>query len=102
MAGEKKRKWEKEKVEETKNDGKKFWEMIWELTGKKKEREEVYVYTQEEERKEIMEYADEFIGSWQDNIYQKTERPDFSFWYGSVHILRNHNLRHFWPPRPPL
>ena len=84
MVGEKKRKWEKEKVKETKKDGKKFWEMIRELIVKKKEREEeVYVYTQEGDRKEIMEYADEFIGSWQNNIYQKAERPKFSFWYGA-------------------
>ena len=46
------------------------------MVGKKKEREEVYVYTQEGERKEIMEYADEFIGSWKNNIYQKAERPN--------------------------
>ena len=57
--------------------------MIKELTGKKKEREEeAYVYTQEGDRKEIMEISDRFIGRWQENIYQKAKRPDFSFWYG--------------------
>ena len=48
MTGKKKGVWEKRKIEEIKNDGKKFWTMIKELLGKNKEREEVtYVYTQE-------------------------------------------------------
>ena len=52
MAGEKKSEQEKKKVEETWRNGKKFWDMIKELTGKKKEKEEeAYVYTQEGERK---------------------------------------------------
>ena len=63
MAGEKKSEREKKKVEETWRDGKKFWNMIKELTCKKKEKEEeAYVYTQESERKEIMEIPDKFIG----------------------------------------
>ena len=52
MAGDKKSEWEKKKIEETWRDGKKFWTMIKELLGKKKEmEEEAYVYTQRGERK---------------------------------------------------
>ena len=79
----KKSKWEKEKIEETWKDGKIFWGMIRELLGnKKEEEEEAYVYTDEGERKEVMEIPEKFIGSWMINIYQKATRPDFSFWYG--------------------
>ena len=52
MTAKKKRDWEKKKIEETKNDGKKFWGMIKELLGKNKEKEEEkYVQTQDEVRK---------------------------------------------------
>ena len=77
MAGEKKSSWEKKKIEETWKDGKLFWNMIRELLGKNKEEEETYIYTDEGERKEIMEIPEEFIGSWLINIYQKAKRPDF-------------------------
>ena len=83
MAGKKKSEWEKKKIEETWKDGKIFWGMIRELLGKKKEEEEeAYIYTNEGERKEVMEFNEKFIGSWLINIYQKSARPDFSFWYG--------------------
>ena len=83
MAGDKKSNWEKRKIEETWYDGKKFWTMVRELLGKKKEREEeAHVYTEEGERKEIMKIQENFIGKWQKSIYQKASRPDFSFWYG--------------------
>ena len=83
MAGRKKSEWEKKKIEETWKDGKIFWGMIRELLGKKKEEEEeAYVITDEGERKEVMEIPEKFIGSWLINIYQKSARPDFSFWYG--------------------
>ena len=83
MAGEKKSSWEKKKIEKTWKDGKLFWGMIRELLGKKKEyEEEAYVYTNEGERREIMDIPEEFIGSWLINIYQKATKPDFSFWYG--------------------
>ena len=61
--------------------------MIKELLGKKKEREEAYVYTQEGKRKEIMEIPEKFLGSWKENIYQKTKRPDFSFWHGEGGLM---------------
>ena len=88
MAGKNKSSWEKKKIEETWKDGKKFLVMIKELLDKKKEREEeAYVYTEEGERKEIMEIPDKFLGSWQDNIYQKATRPDFSFWHGEGGLM---------------
>ena len=85
---EKRRAAGKKKIEETWNDGKIFWGMIKELLGKKKEREEeAYVYTEEGERREIMEIPDKFLGSWQENIYQKATRPDFSFWHGKGGLM---------------
>ena len=73
MSGKKKGDWEKKKIEETWKDGKKFWTMIKELLGKNKEREEeTYVYTQEGDRKEIMEISEEYVVKWKQTIYQKT------------------------------
>ena len=87
MAGEKKSSQEKNKIEETWNDGKNFWGIIKELLGKKKEREEeACVYTGEE-RKEIMEIPDKFLGIWQENIYQKAKRSDFSYWHGEGGLM---------------
>ena len=46
MAGDKKGEWEKRKIIETKRDGKKFWNLIKDLLGKNRKREEdAYVYT---------------------------------------------------------
>ena len=36
---------------------------------------------EEGERWEIMEIPEKFLGSWVRNIYQKSLRPDFSFWH---------------------
>ena len=49
MSGEKKGLWEKKKIEETKK-GKKFWNVVKELLGKSKEREEAYIYTEGERK----------------------------------------------------
>ena len=87
LAGKKKSEWEKRKIEETWKDGKVFWGMIRELLGKNKEEEEAYIYTDEGERKEIMEIPEKFIGSWLINIYQKATRPDFSFWHGKEGLM---------------
>ena len=80
MAAKKKGDWEKKKIEETKNDGKKFWTMIKELLGKNKERgEETYVYTQEGDRKEIMEMSEEYVDKWKQTSFQKmTEQTSLS------------------------
>ena len=46
--------------------------MIKELLGKNKERkEETYVYTQEGERKEIMEMSVEYVDKWKQTRFQK-------------------------------
>ena len=69
LSGKNKGDWEK-KIEERWKNGKKFWAMIKELLGKNKEREEdIYVYTQEGDRKEIMEMSKEYIDKWKtDNL----------------------------------
>ena len=83
MTNKKKGDWEIKKVRETLKDGKKFWTMMKELLGKNKRRDdENFIYTQEREKKEIMEIAEEYVNKWKQSIYQKTERKDFSFWYG--------------------
>ena len=57
--------------------------MIKELLGQDKEKEEeAYVFTGEGDKKEIMEYTKEFIIDWKTSVYQKSEKTDFSFWYG--------------------
>ena len=56
LTAKKKGEWELKKVIETKNDGKRFWEMIKELQGRSKEREEeTYVYTENGIKEEIMD-----------------------------------------------
>ena len=68
--------------------------MIREFLGKKKEsEEEPFIYTDEGERKEIMEIPDKFIGSWLVKIYQKATRPDFSFWYGNNGMMEKNDRR---------
>ena len=57
--------------------------MIRELIGKDREREgEAYVYDDEGKKNEIMSIQKDFTTSWKNNIYQKAEKTDFSFWYG--------------------
>ena len=58
MSCKKKGEWEVKKVEETWKDGKKFWTMI-------------------------KETSEEYLSKWKQNIYQKTGRIDFTFWYGN-------------------
>merc|ERR1712055_1133296 len=64
-------------------DGKKFWTMIKELLGKNKEKEDIYVYTEEGLKEDITEISEEYLSKWKQNIYQKTGRMDFTFWYGN-------------------
>ena len=79
----KKSTWEEKKIEETWKDGKKFWEMIRELVGKnRRKEEETYVYTEEGGKREIMKYIGEYMGEWKKNVYQKYKNTDFTFWYG--------------------
>ena len=58
--------------------------MIGELLGKTKERdEETFVFTEEGNKKEIMTYTKEYTEEWKKSVYQKTDRIDFTFWYGN-------------------
>merc|ERR1711895_189532 len=83
LTGDKKSSWESYKINETWNDSKKFWVMIKELLGKKREvSEEAFIY-EEGTKKEIMTCEDTFTSKWTENIYQKLRKADFSFWYGS-------------------
>merc|ERR1711913_158773 len=81
MSGNKKGQLEENKINETWNDGKTFWTMIKELLGKNKEKEEeAFVFTEEGEKKEIMEYNKEYADGWKSSVYQKSEKTDISFW----------------------
>ena len=83
MTGDKKSAWESKKIEETWKDSKKFWVMIKELLGKNKElTDEAFVYTEQGEKQEIMTCKNNFIQIWTENVYQKLEKADFSFWNG--------------------
>merc|ERR1711913_265927 len=55
MTGDKKSAWETQKIQETWKDSKKFWVMIKELLGKKREvDEEAYIYDEDNKKHEIM------------------------------------------------
>ena len=83
MSENKKGEWEKRKIIETKTDGKKFWNLIKNLLGKSRKREEeAYVYTEHGARHNINDISREYIDKWKQEIYQKTQRADLTFWYG--------------------
>merc|ERR1711874_124890 len=83
MTGDKKSNWESRKINETWKDSKKFWVMIRELLGKKREvEEEAYVYSEEGKKQEIMTCEESFTQKWTNHIYQKLKKADFTFWYG--------------------
>merc|ERR1711891_31456 len=75
LINRKKSQWEREKIQETWKDGKLFWNMIRELLGKNREEdEEMFIYDEEGEGKEITEIPEKFVGNWVYNIYQKLLR----------------------------
>merc|ERR1711874_217926 len=75
MTGDKKSNWESQKITETWKDSKKFWVMIKELLGKKREvGEEAYIYDDENEKQEIMTCEEAFTQKWTDLIYQKLKK----------------------------
>ena len=60
-------------MKKKKRVGKKFWNVIKELLGKSKERDErAYVYSEEGEKKNIEEMKDTYLEKWKQEIYQKT------------------------------
>merc|ERR1711874_850974 len=74
---------ENRKIIETKKDGKKFWNLIKDLLGKsKKTEEDAYVYTEDGIKHNINDISKEYIEKWKQEIYQKTPKVDFKFWYG--------------------
>merc|ERR1711874_878430 len=71
LTSEKKSEWERLKITETWKDSKKFWVMIRELLGKKREvNDEAFIY-EEGTKKEIMTCEETFTSKWTENIYQK-------------------------------
>merc|ERR1711891_74161 len=82
LAQWKKANWEEKIITETEHNPQAFWKVIKKLTGKSKnEEEEAFIFNKEGERKEIVEYKSEFLMDWTEQVYQKLQKADFSFWY---------------------
>merc|ERR1711891_9931 len=82
LAQWKKANWEEKIITETEHNPQAFWKIIKKLTGKSKnEEEEAFIFNEEGERKEIVEYKSEFLMDWTEQVYQKLQKADFSFWY---------------------
>ena len=54
---------------------------------KKKKDEQVYVYTENKERKRIEVIWVQFIYVWKTEIYQKKNRMNLDFWYGTTSTM---------------
>ena len=80
MDHDKKSTWERNKIKEIWNDGKNFCAIIRELIGNDRQREEEAFVYDEGTKNEILTKKEEFAASWKENIYQKAEKVDFSFW----------------------
>ena len=82
LAQQKKANWEEKMIAETEHNPQAFWKMIKIVTGRRKEEEEeAFIFNEEGERKDIMEYKSEFLVDWTEQVYQKLQKADFSFWY---------------------
>ena len=51
-------------MKETKRDGKKFWNLIKDLLGKNRKREDAYVYTDDGIKNNINEVSKAYIQEW--------------------------------------
>jgi len=43
----------------------------------------MYIYAEEELKKDITETSEKYLSEWKQKIYQKIGRIDFAFWYGN-------------------
>ena len=72
--GTRKGDWEKRKVLEAKTNSKILWNIAKDIAGKtKKKDEQVYVYTENKERRRIEVVWVQFIYTWKTDIYQKKQ-----------------------------
>ena len=77
MIGQKKGAWEIYKIQEAKADGRKFQNLIKDLLGKtKKKDEETYIYEENGSKKEAEQLWEEYLRRWKEEVYQKTPRID--------------------------
>ena len=54
------------------------------LLGREKDdNEETYIFDDEGEKKEIMDYKSQFLNKWITQVYQRLSKADFSFWNSS-------------------
>ena len=59
------------------------------LTGEKKEKkEEAYVYAEDGARHHRNDISREYLDKLEQEIYQKTQRADLTFWYGGEGYMR--------------
>jgi len=71
MTGEKKRTWEKENIREARENSKTLWNLVNDLLGKTKSKEdEIYLYREDGTKHRV------------EDIYQKIPRISLKFWYG--------------------
>ena len=86
--GMKKGKWERRKVLEAKQNSKILWDVVREISGTTKSKEEqVYVYREDMTRHKIEEDWKPYIQDWTKDIYQKTPRISLDFWYGTENSI---------------
>merc|ERR1711888_123855 len=85
LTAEKKGSWEKNKILEAKeSNGKTLWKVVNEIQGKTKPKnKKTYIYTDDEEKKEVKEIWEEFVNYWRITIYQKDNSRVSEKWYGN-------------------
>ena len=85
IIGKTKGAWEKERIQEAgKTNGKSMWTVIQEVLGKRKSnKEDIYIYIGEKDRRRIEEIWETYIQKWKISLYQKQKRVLKVRWYGT-------------------
>ena len=69
---------------EAKTNSKTLWNVVQELLGKTKNKEDqIYLYREDDTKHEVEEDWGQFMNAWKTDIYQKKPRIDLKFWYGT-------------------
>ena len=85
LTAEKKGIWEKKKIQEAKeSNGRTLWKVVNEIQGKTKPKnKKTYIYTKDDEKKDVKEIWEEFVNYWRVTIYQKDKSEVAKKWYGN-------------------
>merc|ERR1712055_1212933 len=57
------------------------------VSEKQEREEEAYVYSEDGIKNNVNEISKEYIEEWNQEIYQKTERVDLTFWFGGENCI---------------